>query len=169
MNPRLELTQPYPFEKLAALLDSAVMVPNTTQGGAYTISRIAPRTVPYVQWGNDDDRLFGLVISDEFLTPAERGELPQPGKSFLSAAASAGKHFSGDNDERPAFFLQGFQPFPHGLRPASARREAFICQEIGEILQQHARARADTAVRKVRIAFHSFKALSCAAFIISGE
>ena len=59
----------------AALLDSAVMVPNTTQGGAYTISRIAPRTVPYVQWGNDDDRLFGLVISDEFLTPAERGEL----------------------------------------------------------------------------------------------
>ena len=53
----------------AALLDSAVMVPNTTQGGAYTISRIAPRTVPYVQWGNDDDRLFGLVISDEFLTP----------------------------------------------------------------------------------------------------
>ncbi|MBQ6061127.1 MAG: peptide ABC transporter substrate-binding protein [Clostridia bacterium] len=59
----------------AALLDSAVMVPNTTQGGAYTISRIAPRTVPYVQWGNDDDRLFGLVISDEFLTPAERADL----------------------------------------------------------------------------------------------
>ena len=59
----------------AALLDSAVMIPNTTQGGAYTISRIAPRTVPYVQWGNDDDRLFGMVISDEFLTPAERDDL----------------------------------------------------------------------------------------------
>ena len=59
----------------AYLLDSAVMIPNTTQGGAYTISRIAPRTVPYVQWGNDDDRLFGLVISDEFLTPAERADL----------------------------------------------------------------------------------------------
>ena len=59
----------------AYLLDSAVMIPNTTQGGAYTISRIAPRTVPYVQWGNDKDRLFGLVISDEFLTPAERADL----------------------------------------------------------------------------------------------
>ena len=58
----------------AYLLDSAVMQPNTTQGGAYTISRIAPRTVPYVQWGNDDDRLFGLVISDEFLTPEERAD-----------------------------------------------------------------------------------------------
>ena len=59
----------------AALLDSAVMIPTTTQGGAYTISRIAPRTVPYVQWGNDDDRLHGLVISDEFLTPDERADL----------------------------------------------------------------------------------------------
>ena len=59
----------------AMLLDSAVMIPTTTQGGAYTISRIAPRTVPYVQWGNDDDRWKGIVISDEFLTPAERADL----------------------------------------------------------------------------------------------
>ena len=59
----------------AYLLDSAVMVPTTTRGGAYQISRIAPRTVPYVQWGNDDDRLFGLVISDEFITKEDRAEL----------------------------------------------------------------------------------------------
>ncbi|MBR4477452.1 MAG: hypothetical protein IKO96_02370, partial [Spirochaetales bacterium] len=59
----------------AMLLESAVMIPTTTQGGAYTISRVAPRTVPYVQWGNDDDRWKGMVISDEFLTPAERTEL----------------------------------------------------------------------------------------------
>ena len=60
----------------AALLDSAVMLPTTTQNGAYTISRIAPRTVPYVQWGNDDDRLKGLIISgDDFLTPDERADL----------------------------------------------------------------------------------------------
>lgn len=59
----------------ARLLDAAVMVPTTTRGGAYQISRIAPRTVPYVQWGNDKDRLFGMVISDEFITPAERADL----------------------------------------------------------------------------------------------
>ncbi len=59
----------------AELLDSAVMIPTTTQGGAYTISRVAPRTIPFVQWGNDDDRLKGLVISDEFLTKEERAEL----------------------------------------------------------------------------------------------
>lgn len=59
----------------AYLLDSAVMIPNTTQNGAYTISRVAPRTVPYVQWGNDDDRLKGLVVSDEFCTPEERADM----------------------------------------------------------------------------------------------
>lgn len=59
----------------AILLESAVFIPTTTQNGAYTISRVAPRTVPYVQWGNDEDRLKRLVISDEFLTPEERADL----------------------------------------------------------------------------------------------
>ncbi len=59
----------------AWLLDLAVMLPTTTQGGNYSISRVAPRTVPYVQWGNDDDRVKSLVISDEFLTKEERSEL----------------------------------------------------------------------------------------------
>ena len=81
----------------AYLLDSAVMIPNTTRGGAYTISRIAPRTVPYVQWGNDDDRLFGLVISDEFLTPEERADLFE-----LWNAAVAGE---GEYD--PIAYLEG--------------------------------------------------------------
>ena len=59
----------------AYLLNSAVMVPTTTRGGAYQITHIAYRTVPFVQWGNDDDRLFGLVISDAFVTPEERNEM----------------------------------------------------------------------------------------------
>lgn len=59
----------------ALLLDSATMIPNTTQNGTIAISRVAPRTIPYVQWGNDDDRLGTMVISDEFLTPEERSEL----------------------------------------------------------------------------------------------
>ena len=81
----------------AALLDSAVMIPTTTQGGAYTISRIAPRTVPYVQWGNDDDRWKGIIISDEFLTPAERADL-------LEQWAAAVK---GEGTYDPAAYLTG--------------------------------------------------------------
>ena len=59
----------------ATLLAAAAFIPNTTQGGVKTISRVVPRTVPYVQWGNDNDRLKSMVISGEFLTPAEREEL----------------------------------------------------------------------------------------------
>lgn len=60
----------------AALLDSAVMIPTTTQNGAYTISRVAPRSIPYVMWGNDDDRWGTMVLTaDDFLTPEERDEM----------------------------------------------------------------------------------------------
>lgn len=59
----------------ALLLDAAVFIPNTTENGSIAINRTAPRTIPYVQWGNDDDRLATLVISDKFLTPDERSEL----------------------------------------------------------------------------------------------
>ena len=74
----------------AYLLDSAVMVPTTTQGGAYQISRIAPHTVPYVQWGNDDDRVKGLVISadNDFLTKEEIQELRDQWKAALEGEGS---------------------------------------------------------------------------------
>ena len=68
----------------AYLLDSAVMIPTTTRGGAYQISRVAPHTVPYVQWGNDDDRLKGLVISDEFITKEDREELVEQWSKALA-------------------------------------------------------------------------------------
>ncbi|MBQ6121066.1 MAG: hypothetical protein IJI59_04905 [Clostridia bacterium] len=73
----------------AYLLDSAVMVPTTTRGGAYQITHIAPRTIPYVQWGNDDDRLFGLVVSDEFITKEERTELMD---AWAKAVAGEGEY-----------------------------------------------------------------------------
>ena len=61
----------------AALLDAAVVVPTTTQGGSYAISRIAPHTTAHVLWGSDDARLHGLVISDALLTRDEREALEQ--------------------------------------------------------------------------------------------
>ena len=72
----------------AHLLESAVIIPNTTQGGAYTISRVAYRTIPYVQWGNDDDRLKSMVISDEFITKEERAELVAAWEAALAGGAA---------------------------------------------------------------------------------
>ena len=81
----------------ASLLDSAVMLPTTTRGGLYAISRTAPRTLPYVQWGNDTDRVKGLVISDEFLTQDERAELlDQWSKAMV-----------GEGTYDPAAYLEG--------------------------------------------------------------
>ena len=80
----------------AYLLYSGVMIPTTTQGGAYQLSRIAYRTVPFVQWGNDDDRLHGLVISNEFITTQEREEL----KALWEAAVEGGTY-------DPAAYLTG--------------------------------------------------------------
>jgi len=81
----------------AALLDSAVMIPTTASGGSYVLSRIAPHTVPYVQWGSDDDRLFGMVISDAFLTKQERSEL----LALWEAAVAGGAAYD------PAAYLTG--------------------------------------------------------------
>ncbi len=81
----------------AYLLDSAVMLPTTTQGGAYTISRIAYRTVPYVNWGNDDDRWKGIIISDEFISKEERADLIEMwNKAVL-----------GEAEYDPAAYLEG--------------------------------------------------------------
>lgn len=80
----------------ANLLASGVMIPTTTQGGAYQISRIAYRSTPYVNWGNDDDRWHSIVISDEFITIEERNEMKEMWK-----AAKAGE---GTYD--PAAYLQ---------------------------------------------------------------
>ncbi len=59
----------------AILLDSAVMVPTTTQGGTYAITHAAPRRIPFAQWGNDEDRLKGIVLSDSLITKEERAEM----------------------------------------------------------------------------------------------
>lgn len=73
----------------AMLLDTAIFVPFTTQGGTYQISRVAYRTQPYVQWGNDDDRWFGRIISDEFITKEERAELIE---AWNKAVAGEGEY-----------------------------------------------------------------------------
>ena len=62
----------------AELLASGVFAPTTTQGGRYAITRIAPRTVPYVFFGNDSDRIKGTVMTkgkDSFIKASERAEL----------------------------------------------------------------------------------------------
>ena len=67
-------------EAEAFLMDSAVLLPTYTQGGTYAMTRVAPRTVPYAMWGNDDDRLKGLTLIEHdanklFIKGSERAEM----------------------------------------------------------------------------------------------
>ena len=81
----------------AKLLDSAVMEPTTTDGGSWAITRIAPNSVPSVQWGTDNDKLKSLVISDDFISVTERAEL----KELYNAEKAKGK----DGKYDPAKYL----------------------------------------------------------------
>lgn len=59
----------------AKLLSSSVMLPMGTNGGHYAISRIAPGSVPYVQWGDDARRCHDLIITEELISLEHRQEM----------------------------------------------------------------------------------------------
>ena len=56
----------------AKLLESGVMLPSTTKGGLYAISRVAPNTVDYTLWGNDYERYHQALVATEFITSEDR-------------------------------------------------------------------------------------------------
>lgn len=56
----------------AKLMESAVMLPTTTRGGNYAISRVVPYSVPYSLWGNDPDRFYTTIVATEPITKEHR-------------------------------------------------------------------------------------------------
>ena len=59
----------------AKLLESGVMLPTSTNGGNYAISRVAPYTVPFALWGNDSYRYHNALVATEFITAEDRAEM----------------------------------------------------------------------------------------------
>lgn len=59
----------------AKLMETAVMLPTTTRGGNYAISRVAPYTVDYTLWGNDSDRYHQALVCTEPLKSEDRAEM----------------------------------------------------------------------------------------------
>ena len=59
----------------AKLLESGVMLPTTTRGGNYAITKVAPRTVSSVLWGNDSDRFGTMVVATEKIKGADRAAM----------------------------------------------------------------------------------------------
>lgn len=59
----------------AELLDSAVIMPNTTDGGGEAISRIVPRTNQRSFYGTDDSRFKYMVLIDGVITKQQRAAI----------------------------------------------------------------------------------------------
>lgn len=51
----------------AKLLESGLVTPGTTRGGNYGMRRIPNRTVPGVLYGNDNDRFYTMVVTNEII------------------------------------------------------------------------------------------------------
>ena len=59
----------------AKLMESATLLPLSSQGGNYAISRVAPNTASTTLWGNDQSRFYGVLVATEPITAAHRDEL----------------------------------------------------------------------------------------------
>ena len=59
----------------AKLMEAAVFLPLTAQGGNYAISRVAPNTASTTAWGNDQNRYHNVLVTTEPIPAAHRDEL----------------------------------------------------------------------------------------------
>lgn len=59
----------------AKLMESAVMLPLTSKGGLYGISRVAPHTVTNILWGNDQERFHQVLVCTEPIKTVDREEM----------------------------------------------------------------------------------------------
>ncbi len=59
----------------AKLMESGVMLPTSSKGGTYAISRVAPYTFDFALWGGDQDRFHQAIVTTEPITAADRQEM----------------------------------------------------------------------------------------------
>ncbi len=59
----------------AKLLASGVMMPTTSNGGNYAITRVAPNTATSTLWGNDSYRYHDVIVTTEFIKAEDRAAM----------------------------------------------------------------------------------------------
>ena len=71
------ISERYAFMAIAEakMLENAVMLPLTSQGGSYTISKVVPKSGATVLYGTDSDRFYQNLVVDKFISPADRDEI----------------------------------------------------------------------------------------------
>lgn len=59
----------------AKLLEAAVLIPGTTNGGNYGLSRVAKHSASTVLWGNDSDRFHNVLVTTELISAEDQTHL----------------------------------------------------------------------------------------------
>ena len=59
----------------AKLLESGVMMPTTSNGGNYAITRVAPNTVTSTLWGNDSYRYHDVIVATDLIKAEDRAAM----------------------------------------------------------------------------------------------
>ncbi len=59
----------------AKMLESAVMIPLSSNGGMYSISKVAPYTNTPILWGNDSYRYYRRLVTTELIKTEDRDEM----------------------------------------------------------------------------------------------
>lgn len=84
----------------AKLLESGVMMPSSSNGGTYAISRAVPYTASSVLWGNDNDRFYKMLVVTNPITSEDRAALKaifagDDGKTEAAYLAAAKAYLTG--------------------------------------------------------------------------
>lgn len=94
----------YYFAKAEAhLLDKGLVVPTTTQGGTYALSRTVVGSVPYVLWGTDNEKLKDLVVVTNLVTNADRATLKAKNQTARDEAAAGGYNIYSDGTHTSSY------------------------------------------------------------------
>ena len=73
----------------AKLIETGTLLPLTSRGGNYAISRVVPYSITPALWGNDSSRYHqALIVNETPLTEAERNEL----KAIYATAKGTGTY-----------------------------------------------------------------------------
>jgi len=78
----------------AKLLESGVMMPTSSNGGNYAITRVAPNSATSTLWGNDSYRYHDVIVTTELIKASDRAALKamwaeKKGTGEYEAAAKA--------------------------------------------------------------------------------
>ena len=94
----------YHYAKAEAyILDQALYLPMTTEGGTYGLTRAAYRSVPYAKWGLTNERLNNIAVATDIVKPADRQTLKAKWQAANNATNEGGYSTWSDGTHKSSY------------------------------------------------------------------